>query len=96
LKPETGWIVTDFIPATEPAKVTIPETGAYTASPTSAAKSTPQCPPYCPLGEYPATIGPSTGAVRQTVAMAKAINISPPSSTYRLALLEARCLIATF
>jgi len=37
LKPETGSMVTVFIPATEPAKVTSPETGARTVSPASAA-----------------------------------------------------------
>jgi len=33
LKPGTGWTVTDSIPATEPANVTTPDTGASTASP---------------------------------------------------------------
>lgn len=37
LKPGTGSIVTVLIPATEPAKVTRPDTGARTVSPTSAA-----------------------------------------------------------
>ncbi len=37
LKPDTGSIVTVFIPATEPAKVIRPDTGACTVSPTSAA-----------------------------------------------------------
>jgi hypothetical protein len=73
-------MVTVFIPATDPAKVTRPETGALTTSPTSARKSTPQCPPYSPTGEYPATTGPLTGAVRQTVAMAKAMNILSPAA----------------
>jgi hypothetical protein len=35
-------MVTDFIPATEPAKVTWPEAEARTPEPTSAAKSMPQ------------------------------------------------------
>ncbi|MFO7298888.1 MAG: hypothetical protein DIU67_001675 [Actinomycetes bacterium] len=42
--PGEGWIVTDRIPATEPAKVTVPETGATTTVPDGAARSTPQCP----------------------------------------------------
>jgi hypothetical protein len=33
-KPETGSIVTEFMPATEPAKVTTPEAGALTSVPT--------------------------------------------------------------
>lgn len=37
LKPGTGSIVTVLIPATEPAKVTRPDTGARTVSPTSVA-----------------------------------------------------------
>ncbi len=37
LKPDTGSIVAVLIPATEPAKVTRPDTGARTVSPTSAA-----------------------------------------------------------
>lgn len=37
LKPDTGSIVTVLIPATEPAKVTRPDTGARTVSPASAA-----------------------------------------------------------
>lgn len=37
LNPETGSIVTVLMPATEPANVTFPETGALTASPTVAA-----------------------------------------------------------
>jgi hypothetical protein len=37
LKPETGSIVTVFIPATVPAKVTSPDAGARTESLTSAA-----------------------------------------------------------
>jgi hypothetical protein len=37
LNPDTGSMVTDVIPATEPVKVTIPDAGARTAvpSPTS-------------------------------------------------------------
>jgi hypothetical protein len=42
LKPATGSMVTERIPATEPAKVTRPEAGARTAVPTGTAKSTPQ------------------------------------------------------
>jgi hypothetical protein len=37
LNPSTGSIVTVRMPATEPAKVIVPEAGARTASPTSAA-----------------------------------------------------------
>lgn len=37
LYPGTGSIVTVFIPATEPAKVTVPETGASITSPIPAA-----------------------------------------------------------
>jgi hypothetical protein len=37
LKSGTGWMVTESIPATEPAKVTTPETGATTGSPWDAA-----------------------------------------------------------
>lgn len=33
-KPGTGSTVTEFIPATEPAKVTTPEAGALTSVPT--------------------------------------------------------------
>ena len=44
LSPGTGSIVTDRIPATDPAKVTLPEAGATTWDPGPAAKSTPQCP----------------------------------------------------
>jgi hypothetical protein len=36
LNPGTGWMVTDNIPATDPAKVTTPEAGAITGCPTSA------------------------------------------------------------
>jgi hypothetical protein len=36
LNPGTGSIVTEIIPATEPAKVTTPETGARTRVPTDA------------------------------------------------------------
>ena len=42
LMPGIGSIVTVFIPATEPAKVTVPEAGATTVVPGAAAKSTPQ------------------------------------------------------
>ena len=38
------------IPATDPAKVIRPPTGAATESPMGAAKSTPQCPEYVPVG----------------------------------------------
>lgn len=37
-----AWIVTVFMPATDPAKVTSPPMGARTASPGSADRSTPQ------------------------------------------------------
>ncbi|HLT98046.1 MAG TPA: hypothetical protein VK070_14805 [Acidimicrobiia bacterium] len=37
-------MVTDRIPATEPANVTVPVTGATTGVPAEAAMSTPQCP----------------------------------------------------
>lgn len=50
MKPGTGSMVTVFIPATEPANVTSPDAGERTASPTSAAKSTPQWPAYSPTG----------------------------------------------
>ncbi len=42
LKPGTGSTVTVSIPATDPAKVTVPETGDLTTAPTFAPKSTPQ------------------------------------------------------
>jgi hypothetical protein len=42
LNPATGSMVTDLIPATEPANVTRPEAGARTEVPGSDAKSTPQ------------------------------------------------------
>ncbi len=32
LNPVTGWMVTEFIPATEPAKVTLPDVGAKTSA----------------------------------------------------------------
>ncbi len=70
-------MVTVLIPATDPAKVTLPDTGAVTGSPTSAAKSMPQCPLYRPVGANPAVTGPSTGALRQTATMAKTTSISP-------------------
>lgn len=41
-------IVTVCIPATDPAKLTVPPIGALTAVPTGAAKSTPQWPAYWP------------------------------------------------
>ena len=50
MKSGTGSMVTDFIPATEPAKVTRPEAGARTTVPDGAAKSTPQWPAYEPTG----------------------------------------------
>jgi hypothetical protein len=37
LKPGTGSMVTDLIPATDPAKVTLPEAGARTADPAGTA-----------------------------------------------------------
>lgn len=37
-------MVTDRIPATEPANVTVPVTGATTGVPAEATMSTPQCP----------------------------------------------------
>jgi hypothetical protein len=43
-------MVTVFIPATEPAKVTTPDAGERTGAPNSAVKSTPQWPPYSPTG----------------------------------------------
>jgi hypothetical protein len=73
-------MVTDLIPATDPAKVTLPETGARTADPCWTPKSTPQCPPYDPIGAYPSTIGPSTGATRQTAPRTNPTIISPPLS----------------
>lgn len=42
--------VTVRIPATEPAKETLPDSGANTLVPGGAATSTPQCPPYMPSG----------------------------------------------
>jgi hypothetical protein len=36
LRPFNGSIVTDLVPATDPAKVTNPDAGALTGSPTSA------------------------------------------------------------
>ena len=45
LNPGTGSIVTEIIPATDPAKVTIPDAGARTGVPTEAEWSAPQCPP---------------------------------------------------
>jgi len=44
-------MVTVLIPATEPAKVTEPDTGETTGVPSGAAKSTPQWPAYWPTGE---------------------------------------------
>lgn len=38
------WIVIDRIPATEPAKVTVPARGARTAVPAATPRSTPQWP----------------------------------------------------
>jgi hypothetical protein len=84
LSPGTGSMVTDLIPATEPAKVTLPDAGAATGSPTTAAKSRPQCPAYCPAGEYPAMTGPLTGADRQIAEIAKTTSMLPPCApTYR-------------
>jgi len=42
LKPGKAWMVIDFIPATEPANDTVPETGARTGAPGAASKSAPQ------------------------------------------------------
>ena len=84
LTPGSGTIVAEFIPATDPANVTVPAVGARTKAPGFAAKSTPQWPPYRPTGEYSSVIGPFTGATRQTALSAKATNISPPLRTYRL------------
>lgn len=63
-------MVTDLVPATEPAKVTRPVAGALTGSPSFAAKSTPQWPEYWPFGEYGSITTPFTGAEMQTAAMA--------------------------
>lgn len=41
LNPAAGSMVTDLIPATDPAKVTVPEAGARTSVPTGTAKSIP-------------------------------------------------------
>ncbi len=68
--PVTGSMVTESIPATDPAKVTRPDVGAFSGVPTGAPKSSPQCPAYSPMGLKPAVIGPSTGAMRQTAASA--------------------------
>ncbi len=38
-------MVTESIPATDPAKVTRPDAGAWIGVPTGAPKSIPQCPP---------------------------------------------------
>lgn len=51
MNPGTGRMVTDLIPATEPANVTTPDVGALASSPKAAAKSTPQWPEYWPVGE---------------------------------------------
>jgi hypothetical protein len=76
LNPATGSMVMLLIPATLPAKVTRPATGARTVSPTSALKSTPQWPAYWPMGKKGAVTGPETGGLRHTAAMAKTANIS--------------------
>jgi hypothetical protein len=44
LNPGTGSIVTEFMPATEPANVTTPPTGATTSVAGKVEKSMPQCP----------------------------------------------------
>lgn len=78
-------MVTVRIPATDPAKVTLPEAGAATASPYPASKSTPQWPPYWPTGAYSATTGPETGGLMQTATAKKSSNKNPPfrlSRTY--------------
>jgi len=97
LNPLTGWMVTDFIPATLPAKLTVPETGAATSSPTSAAKSIPQCPAYCPDGEYGSVTAPFTGVIKQTAATAKIENtsFSPPPPRYRRSLASTSGATAT-
>jgi hypothetical protein len=59
--------VTLLIPATTPAKVTVPDAADRTAVPTGVAKSTPQWPPYAPTGAKPATTGPATGGVSRQV-----------------------------
>lgn len=66
MNPETGSMVTDLIPATEPAKVTRPEAGAATGVPIGTPKSRPQWPPNLPTGEYSSVTGPFTGATRHT------------------------------
>lgn len=83
MNPGTASIVIDCIPATDPAKVTTPDTGAFTEEPGIDEKSTPQWPPYCPIGAYPATTDPSTGGTMQTAANNKKLNIStnPPLPT---------------
>lgn len=43
-------MVTVRIPATEPAKDTVPDSGASTLVPGGASMSTPQWPPYMPTG----------------------------------------------
>lgn len=83
LYPDKGSIVTVLIPATDPAKVTRPLTGAATGSPSAAAKSTPQWPEYVPVGAKPATTGPATGGARHTAAMARTTSISPNSNVRR-------------
>ena len=54
-------MVTDCRSATESAKETTPGAIAGTAEPTDMATSTPQCPPYRPMGAKPLTISPVGG-----------------------------------
>ncbi len=57
-------MVTESLPATEPAKVTVPDPGAATGLPGAALKSMPQWPAKRPWGANSRTTGPGTGATR--------------------------------
>jgi|SRR5688572_17648804 len=57
-------MVTVRMPATEPAKLIVPSSGAFTVEPSAAAKSTPQWPAYAPWGANAAVCAPGTGAIR--------------------------------
>ena len=71
-------------PASRPAKITTPDTGAKTADPTGARRSMPRCPgPYLDAGALNgrATDGRATGHPHWTVAAALAASGAAASST---------------